>query len=522
MPATIKDLSDNQLIRKIEILDSKERELTLTVLLHLAEIDRRRLYIKRGYSSFFDFCVRHLKYSDSAAGRRIRAARCIREYPQVGRMLERRELNIVTISRIYGIITRKNMKHLLREVARKRARDVDLVLSRYRPTDRIFEKVKPVYVLAVENKVSHGDMHPRNLHFRGSPDAITDTHNSLYGQGGKSSTATGGGQNSCTFSIGDPGRRTQPANPQGDPGSEELIKRKMLTQKLKYKLEFGIDPELMKKIEKVRMLLSTKYPGNLGLEQLLEELVDEYLKRHCPQARQARRERRLSAKQLNQREQQLSAKQIMSTARSKTTKPNGGEHIDSRSCGGDSNIDAISCGGDPKLKNSRNDNKPDTTFQEENGPVPDKITKRENNLMRDMTGRQNHDYPPDPTGKRDNHPPDPTGKHDHDYITSSRSRHIPQHIRDEVYLRDGGKCTFVGPDGNRCGSKWKLQIDHIVPFSCGGDHSPGNLRLLCAKHNRLEAERLLGTDLMKKFARRERPERNHESFNNRTSDPPCK
>jgi 5-methylcytosine-specific restriction endonuclease McrA len=72
-----------------------------------------------------------------------------------------------------------------------------------------------------------------------------------------------------------------------------------------------------------------------------------------------------------------------------------------------------------------------------------------------------------------------------------------------VFERDGGRCTFVGDDGRRCESDWNLQIDHIVPYAKGGDNSPENLRLLCARHNRLAAEREFGKERMEKYHRRE-------------------
>jgi hypothetical protein len=90
-----------------------------------------------------------------------------------------------------------------------------------------------------------------------------------------------------------------------------------------------------------------------------------------------------------------------------------------------------------------------------------------------------------------------------DACSGIRSRHIPASVRDEVYARDGGRCAFVGGNGRRCNSQWNLQIDHIVPYARGGDSSPGNLRLHCARHNRLAAEREYGKDYMKKFCRRE-------------------
>jgi len=73
------------------------------------------------------------------------------------------------------------------------------------------------------------------------------------------------------------------------------------------------------------------------------------------------------------------------------------------------------------------------------------------------------------------------------------SRHISSAVRDAVYKRDGGRCTYVGADGKRCNSKWDMEIHHSgVPYARGGSHSINNLKLLCAAHNKLEAERVYG------------------------------
>jgi 5-methylcytosine-specific restriction endonuclease McrA len=83
------------------------------------------------------------------------------------------------------------------------------------------------------------------------------------------------------------------------------------------------------------------------------------------------------------------------------------------------------------------------------------------------------------------------------------TRHIPAWVRDEVYARDKGRCAFVGRNGTRCGSTHGLHIDHVVPFAQGGGNTTGNLRLLCARHNRLEAERVYGKGFMESYHRRE-------------------
>ncbi len=66
-----------------------------------------------------------------------------------------------------------------------------------------------------------------------------------------------------------------------------------------------------------------------------------------------------------------------------------------------------------------------------------------------------------------------------------RSRYIPAPVRREVWRRDGGCCSYVDPhSGRRCGSRFLLELDHIVPFALGGSAEPENLRVYCAAHNR--------------------------------------
>jgi hypothetical protein len=73
-------------------------------------------------------------------------------------------------------------------------------------------------------------------------------------------------------------------------------------------------------------------------------------------------------------------------------------------------------------------------------------------------------------------------------------RYIPSTVRHYVWMRDKGSCAFIdGVTKRRCGSTYKLEIDHITPFAKGGTSlDAANLRLLCKAHNRLEAVRAYG------------------------------
>ncbi|MDZ4785939.1 MAG: hypothetical protein SGJ02_07675 [bacterium] len=81
---SLENISDAELTNQIDILRSKERELTLNFLIHLGEFDKRRLYLGLGYPSLFEYCTKKLEYSVGSAYRRMQSARTLREHPELG------------------------------------------------------------------------------------------------------------------------------------------------------------------------------------------------------------------------------------------------------------------------------------------------------------------------------------------------------------------------------------------------------------------------------------------------------
>ncbi len=64
-----------------------------------------------------------------------------------------------------------------------------------------------------------------------------------------------------------------------------------------------------------------------------------------------------------------------------------------------------------------------------------------------------------------------------------RREPIPERVRNEVWRRDRGTCI-------ECGSRERLEFDHIVPVSRGGSNTARNLELRCEPCNRRKGDRI--------------------------------
>ena len=90
----LNSISDEHLITCFQNAVSSERKITNQVLACIGEIDRRKLYPVKGYTSLFDFLVKHFGYSPGAAMRRIDAARLLRELPETAQKFQEGTLTL--------------------------------------------------------------------------------------------------------------------------------------------------------------------------------------------------------------------------------------------------------------------------------------------------------------------------------------------------------------------------------------------------------------------------------------------
>src|ERR1035438_1259489 len=104
---SLNSLSDQLLLEETKSLVSEEGRITRDVISHLEEIERRKLYLKRGYPSLFEMCTKELNYSESSAGRRIAAMRLIKTLPEAKEKLEQGKVNLSTLTQLNTFIRRE-------------------------------------------------------------------------------------------------------------------------------------------------------------------------------------------------------------------------------------------------------------------------------------------------------------------------------------------------------------------------------------------------------------------------------
>src|SRR5262249_23831803 len=53
--------------------------------------------------------------------------------------------------------------------------------------------------------------------------------------------------------------------------------------------------------------------------------------------------------------------------------------------------------------------------------------------------------------------------------TNAGARDPAAHVKRAVWLRDLGRCAYVGPDGHRCNERRFVEFHHVDPFALGGE-----------------------------------------------------
>ena len=110
---SLSHLTDGQLLRELSALRARNREVTAEELLHLGEVDDRKLFLPQAHRSMFRYCVRVLRMSEDTAFKRIRAARAARRFPVIYAAVAEGRLTLTAVMMLAPHLTAENAAELL-------------------------------------------------------------------------------------------------------------------------------------------------------------------------------------------------------------------------------------------------------------------------------------------------------------------------------------------------------------------------------------------------------------------------
>ena len=260
---SLKGLSDKELTGRLRQLVSKEQSLTLSILPHLAEVERRGLHLEKAYSTLSEYCIYELGYGESSAWRRVRVAKVIREIPEVYDLMKKNRISFSAVLQIANVLSRDNKKELLPRVEMKSKSEIDTIIAEYQSPIVIPDQARP---RLVKKKVP--------VQHATSPEL---GQISLHSEG----------KNNPTGKISTP--------------EMEVVLDKM------FEIRFAADEELMELIQWMKCHLSHRFPTGASFQEIFKYAI-KYLKQRedlavqkTPRKSTARTDTRYISKSVRQR-----------------------------------------------------------------------------------------------------------------------------------------------------------------------------------------------------------------------------
>ncbi len=156
----ISNLSDTALHDSVVECADQEKQATLHLLDHLAEVDRRRLYALYGYASLWAYVCKELNYSESQAYERVAAMRLMTKAPEARTELENGNLTLTSAAKLSSHVRRERLSpsktmDLLPQIQNKSVRETETILLNHQQELHPEKGVtRPDQIKAITNEIT--------------------------------------------------------------------------------------------------------------------------------------------------------------------------------------------------------------------------------------------------------------------------------------------------------------------------------------------------------------------------------
>jgi hypothetical protein len=136
-------LSDHDLLARIGVFAAKEREATVELVAHLAELDTRpALFAAQGHGSLFTYCTEVLRLSEDATCNRIQAARACRDFPVILEALASGAISLTSVRILRPHLTPENHEAVLARACGRSRRQIEALIAELAPRPDVPSSVR--------------------------------------------------------------------------------------------------------------------------------------------------------------------------------------------------------------------------------------------------------------------------------------------------------------------------------------------------------------------------------------------
>ncbi len=385
--ASLRRLSDEELVARLKGLAARERRATALLVAHLAELDTRDVYLRAGYSSLFSYCRDVLALSEHEAYNRIEVARTARRFPVVLDLLSAGEVNLTTVRLLGPHLTPENHRGVLESARGKGKADIEEIVARLSPRADVTASVRklpgpkpesrPVVTLEKPSEVEPTAPAAASAD-SAKAGPLAPSSNPLAAAAGPLAAAAGP-LTTVMRSLVAPGPQAEVAPaPSAHPRRSAEV---TLLSPGRFKYQLTIGSTTLEKLRLAKDMLRHALPSGDD-EAVLDRALTALLTDLARKKFGADRTTRSAGKE---------------TGSSRNAAPGTGR-----------------------------------------GGSPD-------------------------------------------------SRQVPVAVKRTVWVRDLGRCTFLGTDSHRCGERAFVEFHHVRPYAVGGRPTVDNIQLRCRRHNGYKA-----------------------------------
>ena len=141
---TLASLSNDDLFVTVQRLTARSNVTLADLLAHLGEVERRGIHRLRACASLYTYCIFELRMSEDAAYRRSKAARLVREYPELHDAVAKGEIHLTGALMIGPHLGGERHAEILQRARFRSKRELLRLIAEIDPKPEVPALVEPI------------------------------------------------------------------------------------------------------------------------------------------------------------------------------------------------------------------------------------------------------------------------------------------------------------------------------------------------------------------------------------------